>query len=213
MDILHSISALNSNKCISTNNSSLILNDDNTLLESIIFLKLGRMYGGNCITSQPPSNVLYFIAEKYQYHNINDYLMYLELDGFDCDVKLSKYLIYLLNFRTNIKNAYMPHIVYLYLNVGSSIEWVNTYKNLQYFAFIGTDYYPRYIDNIIIDQSYLIVARFMESVKLFTTNSRYLLAIIDKNYVEDINCGLKHIIYTTETIMRGSRIISYIIEY
>jgi hypothetical protein len=184
-------------------------NDDNTLLESIIFLKLEWMNSGICITSQPPSNVLYFIAEKYQYHNINDYLMYLELDGFDCDVKLSKYLIYLLNFRTNIKNAYMPHIVYLYLYSGSSIEWVNTYKNLQYFAFNSTEYF----DDIIINQSYLVVSRFIESVKSFTTNSRYLLAIIDKHYLEDINYVLKHINYTTETIMRGSKTISYIIDY
>jgi hypothetical protein len=189
MDILQGVLPSESNKCINTNNLSLILNIDNTLLESIIFLKLNYSDSIKPIIKKG-CNVLYFIAERYQYQDISDYLLYLDINKYYYIINLTKYLIYL-SSKSLIEHKYIPSLVYLILYTDCAY-WHNAYKNLQYFIYI--DGKEHYTTNLNIKKSYLVLAIFKTCAWTFNCNSRHLLCIKDA-FRAKITCVSKNINY------------------
>jgi|694.fasta_scaffold99569_5 hypothetical protein len=87
------------------------------------------------------NNILYFIADRYEYFDISDYLMYLML--LVPNINQVKWLICLVYHGIDL-NIHMPYIVYLEFDLYNEIgDWKSNYKNLQYLiiADCDIDYY------------------------------------------------------------------------
>jgi|LakMenE18May11ns_1017448.scaffolds.fasta_scaffold9925215_1 hypothetical protein len=188
MDILYNTLKVNTNKCVYTSYLEPALDTDNTILKPILLLHLiCDLYNGSrWIDIKKGCNVLYFITEKYKYQDITDYLLYLDVNRYDCDVNLSKYLIYLSYSMFSTDNDYIPYIVYLGIVVEDSdpdvdsMKRILNYKNLQYFD------YDAYADetHLYIDKSYLTVAKFYAKLETFTYDSVYLRDIVNKHKIK-----------------------------
>jgi hypothetical protein len=191
MDILYNTLKVNTNKCVYTSYLEPALDTDNTILKPILLLHLiCDLYNGSeWIEIEKGCNVLYFIAEKYKYQDITDYLLYLDVNGYDLDVNLSKYLVYLTYFDLSMDSMYIPYIVYLGVHIRDTeidvMRGIIDCKNLQYFDYDG--YYSGEM-HLYINQSYLTTVEFYDELETFTSDSIYLRTIVDKHFAKTINC-------------------------
>lgn len=190
MNPLSGILATNSNKCIHIDSTAIntVIDEDKKLLKSIIFISITYVYA-NWVNIKKGSNLLYYLSGKYQYQDLTDYILYLNVCAPDCEVNITKYLIYLVCTYTYLKHDLLPYLIYL----GVDIEYEynieqQRYPKVQYFNILGVDN-----DNIVFDTQYLTIVNFDDYIEYYDSNSNYLVCVSNTWLLKTNKFNLKNI--------------------